>query len=228
MNAIKTGMLYNAAVCQTVVDTLKKHYSTKGEYPPIVVDPVCVSTSGHTLLESDALSVVRTHLFPMATLITPNKAEAELLLNDHDSISSVSDMLHAAKRLAALGPKAVLLKGGHIITTLEELSRLPKPTQDSSSTLSTLKEQVSGEWTPGYIGSPVEMLILGEAHDQQIQDNASNTKTNYVADVLYECADPDAYTLFVRPRIETTSTHGTGCTLAAALACEVAQGRPSN
>ncbi|GJJ11858.1 hypothetical protein Clacol_006096 [Clathrus columnatus] len=217
VNAIKTGMLFNAAICQTVIDTLVDKYS-KERLPFIVVDPVCVSTSGHTLLEPNALSVLRDQLLPLSTIVTPNRSEAELILQEkgHVSISSVNDMLYAAKCLAALGPKAVLVKGGHVVTTLSELSTLAK-------------KRISIEWATDCLGSPMDILILREARKglpNRILNQINETSpTQYVVDVLYETSVPDTYTLFARSRIDTTSTHGTGCTLAAALACELAQGR---
>lgn len=216
MDAIKTGMLFNAAVTQTVIDTLEEFY---GGFPHLVVDPVCVSTSGHTLLDPSALSIIRQRLLPLATVITPNKPEAELLLQDEGgggvSINSVADMLDAAKHLARLGPQAVLLKGGHLVTTLRELNALVAAGQEHNRVLL--------EWNMGGPNSP---LILQKARMSTSGDHTSNNNAvQYVVDVLYECAVPDSYTLFVRPRVDTTSTHGTGCTLAAALACELALGR---
>lgn len=73
-------MLFDAANTRAVSSTLKDLY--KGQnLPPLVVDPVCVSTSGHSLLHPEAVEVIIQELFPLATLITPNKSEAELLLS---------------------------------------------------------------------------------------------------------------------------------------------------
>jgi hydroxymethylpyrimidine/phosphomethylpyrimidine kinase len=89
---------------------------------PIVIDPVCVSTSGHTLLERDAIGVLVDELLPLATVLTPNLSEAVLLLHhlrpqheEPSSISSIDGMLRTACELqSALGCSgAVLLKGGH-------------------------------------------------------------------------------------------------------------------
>jgi hydroxymethylpyrimidine/phosphomethylpyrimidine kinase len=78
-----------------------------------VLDPVMVAKSGDVLLEDDAIAALRDHLLPMATVITPNLPEAAVLL-DGGAIDTVGDMERAAKALAALGPRAVLLKGGHL------------------------------------------------------------------------------------------------------------------
>lgn len=82
----------------------------------LVVDPVMVSTSGHVLLESDAVETVKQELFPMATIITPNLHEAQLLLEGR-IIKSVPDMEQAARDLCKFGPKWVLVKGGHLCSS---------------------------------------------------------------------------------------------------------------
>ncbi len=78
---------------------------------PLVVDPVCVSTSGHALIEESAVEIMKKKLFPLAALITPNKPETEVLTG----IKLVDDksVEEAGKKLLAMGAKAVLIKGGH-------------------------------------------------------------------------------------------------------------------
>ena len=95
--------------------------------PPLVCDPVCVSTSGHTLLQPDAVEVMISELFPLTYLITRNKSEAELLLATRGlpaRIANLDDMLRAAADLLALGPRAVLLKGGHLAVRLADVERV--------------------------------------------------------------------------------------------------------
>lgn len=107
IRAVKLGMLANAEVIQTVADSLL-HYSPAF----IVLDPVMVATSGAKLLEDQALDALRTELLPMASVITPNLPEAELLLGH--AIPDLAAMRAATQELLALGARSVFLKGGHL------------------------------------------------------------------------------------------------------------------
>jgi len=105
-SAIKTGMLYSIENIRTVADFLK------GKEVPLVVDPVMVSTSGAMLLRPGALKCLKEKLLPLAALVTPNLAEAEIL--GSCKISSVEDMDGAARKIHSRFGCAVLLKGGHL------------------------------------------------------------------------------------------------------------------
>lgn len=107
IRAVKIGMLANKAVIDVVADALEKY---QPKY--VVLDPVMVSSSGYTLLETRAIQRLVERLFPFATLITPNIDEAVLLLNH--SISNDDEAEGALVELLSMGAKAVLLKGGHL------------------------------------------------------------------------------------------------------------------
>jgi len=107
IHAVKLGMLANAEVIHLVADVLEKRRP-----PQVVLDPVMVATSGAKLLEDNALRALRERLLPLATLLTPNAPEAELLLDRR--IGSSADAEDAAVALLELGAGAVLLKGGHL------------------------------------------------------------------------------------------------------------------
>ena len=154
VDCVKTGMLHSAPVIETVCDLLESRVPGV----PLVVDPVMVAKGGHPLLEPAALGVLRARLLGRATVLTPNLPEAELLTGME--IRDEDDMRRAADALLSLGPRAVLLKGGHL-----------------------------------------------EGRD--------------VVDLL---ASEDGIEAFRGPRIQTRHTHGTGCTLASAIACGLAQG----
>ncbi len=98
--AVKTGMLFSSEVVNVVAETLKLHNARN-----IVIDPVMVSTSGSRLISDDAIEAVVQKLFPIATLITPNRAEAIVL-------TDVSDVETQAKILRDMGARNILLKGG--------------------------------------------------------------------------------------------------------------------
>ena len=104
--AVKTGMLYSASILQAVADFLRTHPVL------LVVDPVMVSTSGTQLLSPRALSVSCRELLPLATLITPNLHEAEVLLSAR--IRSPEDLRQAARELHRRFGAAALVKGGHL------------------------------------------------------------------------------------------------------------------
>jgi hydroxymethylpyrimidine kinase/phosphomethylpyrimidine kinase len=107
VNAVKSGMLANAAIVEAVADRL-------ADYEPgyYVLDPVMVSETGHRLLDEDALESIKSKLFPLALAVTPNKAEAEVLTGV--SIETISDMENAARAIYDFGPAYVLVKGGHM------------------------------------------------------------------------------------------------------------------
>ena len=100
-------MVNDQATILAIADTLRQYSPQK-----LVVDPVMVSTSGSMLMQKDALSTFCSRLLPMATLLTPNIPEAEVLSNL--SIRSIDDMDAAGRSILALGCKAVLIKGGHL------------------------------------------------------------------------------------------------------------------
>lgn len=156
-DALKTGMLGGRQTISAVAACLRK-------YAPrhVVCDPVMVSTSGHRLMEEDAIGALTGELMPLATLVTPNLNEAEALWGR--PLHSVDEMKQAAAALLRFGCRAVLLKGGHL---------------EGGEMCDVL--QIAGESLPH----------------------------------LYRC-----------PRIDSPNTHGTGCTLSAAIAAFLALGEP--
>jgi hydroxymethylpyrimidine/phosphomethylpyrimidine kinase len=107
IGAVKLGMLANKQVIDAVADALEQHRP-----PYVVLDPVMVATSGARLLEPDALDALRKRLLPIATILTPNIPEAELLLGH--TIDDDATAESALSELAAMGVRALLLKGGHL------------------------------------------------------------------------------------------------------------------
>jgi hydroxymethylpyrimidine/phosphomethylpyrimidine kinase len=153
-DAVKTGMLATSDVITAVAETLDE----VAPDVPLIVDPVMVAKGGAPLLEAEAVSAMKSLLLPRAALITPNLHEAEALLGT--PVQTESQMMEAANALLTMGPKAVLLKGGHLDgDTLVDVLRTPHET------------------------------------------------------ATFTCS-----------RVQTQHTHGTGCTLASAVACGVAQG----
>ncbi len=109
VNAIKTGMLHSADAIATVAKCIDK-YDVKN----FVLDPVMVATSGDRLIEGETVGELIFVLFPLAKIITPNIDEAELILNR--KITTLDDMLTAARDMLDTKCHAVLLKGGHLDT----------------------------------------------------------------------------------------------------------------
>jgi hydroxymethylpyrimidine/phosphomethylpyrimidine kinase len=107
-DAVKTGMLHDASVIETVASVLAARASSV----PLVVDPVMVAKGGAPLIEPGAIEALKLLLVPRATVLTPNLPEAEILAGR--AIDSLAAMQAAAAQLLGLGCRAVLLKGGHL------------------------------------------------------------------------------------------------------------------
>ena len=107
IRAAKTGMLYDATIIKTVGATFAGL-----RFKKLVVDPVMVSSSGATLLKKDAIATLATNLFPLAGVVTPNLAEAEVLWQRR--IRSVDELRDAASALGQRFGVAFLVKGGHL------------------------------------------------------------------------------------------------------------------
>lgn len=105
-DAVKTGMVSSAGLIRTIADKLVQYRA-----PNIVVDPVMVSTSGARLINEEAIETLKEKLFPLATVITPNIPEAEVLADME--IETVQDMETAAEMIGTRYGCSVLLKGGH-------------------------------------------------------------------------------------------------------------------
>ena len=107
VDAAKTGMLASAAIVEAVADAVEET-----GIPNLVVDPVFVSKHGHALLAEDAVEALRSRLLPLATLVTPNLPEAAGLAGF--AVDSMERMERAAESILGMGPRAVLVKGGHL------------------------------------------------------------------------------------------------------------------
>jgi hydroxymethylpyrimidine/phosphomethylpyrimidine kinase len=107
VDAVKVGMLANAAIVEAVAAAILAI-----ELPLVVVDPVMVAKGGDRLLVEDAIGAMRAELLPIAHMVTPNVPEAEVLSGL--TIRTVDDMHRAGERILALGPRVVLVKGGHL------------------------------------------------------------------------------------------------------------------
>jgi hydroxymethylpyrimidine/phosphomethylpyrimidine kinase len=112
---VKIGMLASPEIVQTVAKALRRH-----DVKRIVLDPVLRATSGASLGGDDTAQAMIAELFPMATLITPNMDEASLLLGR--DIHGANDFKKAAQELLAMGPQAVLIKGGHLDATHTQIT----------------------------------------------------------------------------------------------------------
>ena len=107
-DAVKTGMLATAAIVEAVAAAIEAL-----ELPNLVVDPVMIAKGGDRLLDQDAVHALRATLLRWARVVTPNVPEAEMLAGI--TIRSHEDMRDAAERILKLGPKAVIVKGGHLV-----------------------------------------------------------------------------------------------------------------
>ncbi|WP_377888515.1 bifunctional hydroxymethylpyrimidine kinase/phosphomethylpyrimidine kinase [Alkalihalobacillus sp. R86527] len=107
-DAVKTGMLFSGDIINTVAIKLRDYHVTN-----LVIDPVMIAKGGSTLLEEEAIESLKTELFPLASLITPNIPEASVLLHGM-IIEKIEDMEEAAMKLSRYGCNGVLIKGGHM------------------------------------------------------------------------------------------------------------------
>ena len=108
VDAVKIGMIANAGIAEAVADALESHRGI-----PIVLDPVMIAKGGAALLDMAAIGSLTGRLLPIATLLTPNLPEAAALLG-LDEAATREEMQEQARKLLALGPGMVLVKGGHL------------------------------------------------------------------------------------------------------------------
>jgi len=152
-DAVKIGMLSTAPIIRAVAERLSAHGRR-----PLVLDPVMIAKSGDPLLQPEARAALIAEALPLAEVVTPNLHEAAALADM--AVDNEADMEEAARRIRALGPRNVLVKGGHL------------------------------------------------------KDAAT--------DILW---DGRAFRRYTAPRLDSPNTHGTGCTLSAAIAAGLARGR---
>ena len=110
-NAIKIGMLHSENVIKAVINSLKKIKISK-----IVLDPVMVAKGGSRLIDNKAIKILKEKLLKDVFLVTPNIPEAEILTNT--KINNIEDMIYAANKLINLGAKNILIKGGHLKSSI--------------------------------------------------------------------------------------------------------------
>lgn len=113
-DAVKIGMVASKGLIKTIASKLQEYNATN-----VVVDPVMVATSGAKLISDDAIETLKAELFPLATVLTPNIPEAEVLSNC--KITSAEEMIEAAKEISNTYHCAVLLKGGHQLNDANDL-----------------------------------------------------------------------------------------------------------
>ncbi len=136
-DAIKIGMLSTAPIIEAVAARLPAH-----RHGPVVLDPVMIAKSGDLLLEPAARSALMKAMLPLADLVTPNLPEAAALAGM--TVDDERAMVEAARRILGLGPRAVLVKGGHLADSAtdvlwdgRDLTRFPAPKLDSPNTHGT-------------------------------------------------------------------------------------------
>jgi hydroxymethylpyrimidine/phosphomethylpyrimidine kinase len=177
IGAVKLGMLANKQVIDAVADGLEHHRPAF-----IVLDPVMVATSGARLLERNALDALRTRLFPLATILTPNIPEAELLLGRRIDDDAAAEA--ALEALRALGTQALLLKGGHLQSSSAMIDRYC----DGSKKLQFTHERidVEGHGTGCTLASAITAnLCLGKT-----LDGACGAAIDYVHGALKHALRP--------------------------------------
>ncbi|KAJ6781143.1 hypothetical protein PWT90_04862 [Aphanocladium album] len=181
VDVVKTGMLGSAETIDVLSDMIEKHNLTT-----VVIDPVMVSTSGAQLLPHEAIKHLSSRLLQRTTLLTPNIPEAKLLLSENGLTAPDVRSVDALETLAQtirekLGPRWVLVKGGHVPFSAADMTAVPETS------------------------------------------SAEEKKAAVVVDVL---VGPDGEVVKVQSPFQTsTSTHGTGCSLASAISANLSRGK---
>lgn len=154
VDAVKIGMIANAGIAEAVVGAL-----TERRGIPIVIDPVMIAKGGAALLAPEAVDVLTRRLLPLATLLTPNLPEAAALLQQPVATNR-AEMAAQAENLLALGPAAVLVKGGHLdsdespdvlatVAGLHWFEARRVPTKNTHGTGCTLSSALAAELAKG-------------------------------------------------------------------------------
>jgi hydroxymethylpyrimidine/phosphomethylpyrimidine kinase len=122
VRGVKTGMLATAAIVSTVADL-----AAGGLLAPLVVDPVLVSSTGHRLLEADGVAAYLEELLPHALVVTPNLREAAVLGDTEvESLRSLEARIDVAKQIQATGARYVVVKGGHLTDSADDVVAGPE------------------------------------------------------------------------------------------------------
>ncbi|EPE62154.1 hydroxymethylpyrimidine/phosphomethylpyrimidine kinase [Exiguobacterium sp. S17] len=154
ISACKTGMLFNHELIDVVAGAIEQY-----RFQNVVVDPVMIAKGGAALLERDAVTALRTRLLPLATVVTPNIPEAEVLTGL--PIRTFTDRMKAAERLLSYGAEVVVLKGGHLdgplaedlVMTKTDTFRMVTPrvlTKDTHGTGCTFSAALTAELANGH------------------------------------------------------------------------------
>ena len=196
-DAVKIGMLQSREITQRIAAVL-------GEYPirNIVLDPVMVSTSGHRLIEPEAVEALVSCLMPLARVITPNIPEAEILLGGK-RLSDQASLSEAAVELSRLTGASVLLKAGHLA---------PEP--DGAESGAGCRAESEAECR-----AESECLSEAESRAKSGADSGAMVLTDYFYD-----AERGELIELPSQAVQTVNTHGTGCTMSSALAAHLAKG----
>jgi hydroxymethylpyrimidine/phosphomethylpyrimidine kinase len=170
--ATKTGMLGDAAIVEMVAAKVAQH-----GLAPLVVDPVLASTTGASLLSSDALSVLVRQLLPLATVVTPNLAEAEALTGR--PVRTIDDMREAARRIQAMGPRSVVVTGGHLEDGADAIDVL----LDGSAVVELRGPRLASPNTHGTGCTFASAIAAGLARGSSVATAVANAKA-FVADAI--------------------------------------------
>ena len=172
VKAVKIGMLSQPAVIEAVAEGLERH-----RQGTIVLDPVMVAASGDRLLVPEAIDVMRRLLIPRALVLTPNLPEAAALL-DAPPAQTEAEMRGQAERLLALGPKAVLIKGGHA-DGAESVDLLVEPT----AFVRLAAERIATDNTHGTGCTLSSAIAAGLAKDLDLAEAVRQAKAYVTASI---------------------------------------------
>lgn len=200
-DAVKIGMLQSREITRRIAAVL-------GEYPirNIVLDPVMVSTSGHRLIEPEAVEALVSCLMPLARVITPNIPEAEILLGGK-RLSDQASLSEAAVELSRLTGASVLLKAGHLA---------PEP--DGAESGAGCRAEYEAECR-----AESECLSGAKSGADRGAKSEADSGTMVLTDYFYDAERGELIDL-PSQAVQTVNTHGTGCTMSSALAAHLAKG----
>jgi len=170
-DAVKTGMLASAPIVKAVAASIRQHGAGK-----VVVDPVMIAASGDRLLKESAVESYKTHLFPVATVVTPNVPEAEALTGM--KVKVVVHMRAAAQAIHKFGPRFVLMKGGHL-----EGDESVDVLYDGAHFREFRAERIKTTSTHGTGCTLSSAIASGLAHGRTVEDSVALAKA-YVTDAL--------------------------------------------